>query len=541
MSVPHPALSAVSPATLRQLDGQLTEGRVDDVIVACRDLLHRHPDHAPVLLLLSRALSRGGRHRQARDATLQAWATRPRDPAVLFETGRRLRYFNEYEAVATCYGMPDFTDRAPAQALTEAALSLSSIGLNEQALALLEKAISSTPKLAVAYYMRGNIRSFMGDFEAADADYERSLAEDPRLFQAAWMQSGLRTQTPESNHVERLRRQLQAATPGGKGEVYLEFALHKELHDLGRHDDAWRHLAAGCRKKRAQLTYRADAARHLFSRLKKVCTARFVSESASPAPMPVPIFVVGMHRSGTTLIERVLGGHSQVRDAGETYAFAEEMKLATNQANSLVLDAALVDAAAGVDYAQVAAGYAARAGWLAQGKAFFTEKLPSNFLHAGFIAKALPDAKIIHLARNPMDTAFSNLRTLFSEAAPYSYDQAELADYIAESHRLMTWWQEVLGDRLLVVDYARLVADFDTEVRRIAAFCGLPFEPAMLDVGRGGGAVTTASAVQLRAGLRKDRGAAWLPYAEPLTPLRTALQAQHLLPDWLHRDHVHER
>lgn len=531
MSVPHSAFSAVSPTTLRQLDGQLTAGRVDDVIATCRDLLRRCPDHAPLLLLLSRALSRGGRHRQARDATLQAWATRPRDPSVLFEAGRRLRYFNEYEALAACYGMSEFKDHAPAQALAEAALSLTSIGSNEQALALLEKAITTNPKLASAYYMRGNIRSFMGDFEAADADYERSLVEDPRLFQAAWMQSGLRTQTAESNHVERLRRQLKSATPGGKGEVYLEFALHKELHDLGRHDDAWRHLAAGCRKKRLQLTYRADATKHLFSRLKKVCTARFVSETASPAPMPVPIFIVGMHRSGTTLIERVLAGHSQVQDAGETYAFAEEMKLATDQANSLVLDATLVDAADGVDYSAVAEGYAARARWLAHGRSFFTEKLPSNFLYAGFIAKALTDAKIVHLARDPMDVAFSNLRTLFSEAAPYSYDQAELADYIVESHRLMTWWQEVLGDRLLVVDYARLVADFDTEVRRIAAFCGLPFEPAMLDVGRHGGVVTTASAVQLRDGLRKDRGAAWLPYADALTPLRTALQGQPLLLD----------
>lgn len=531
MSVPHSVLTAVSPALLRQLDGLLNAGRIDEVIVVCKDLLRQQPDHAPVLLLLSRALSRRGQHRQARDAARDAWATHPQDPALLFETGRRLRYFNEYEALAACYGAPAFTDRAPAQALTEAALSLSSIGLNGRALTLLDKAIHASPKQATAYYMRGNIRSFMGDFDAAEADYERSLAEDPRLFQAAWMLSGLKTQTADSHHVERLRRQLRQATPGGKGEIYLEFALHKELHDLGRHDEAWQHLAAGCRKKRAQLTYHTDASRHVFSLLKKVCTPRFVAETAGPLPMPTPIFVVGMHRSGTTLIERVLAGHSQVQDAGETYAFAEEMKLAANQADSLVLDAALVDAAAGVDYASVAAGYAHRAAWLSRGKPFFTEKLPSNFLHAGFIAKALPGAKIIHLARNPMDTAFSNLRTLFSEAAPYSYDQAELADYVAESHRLMQWWKDVLGDRLLVVDYTRLVADFDTQVRGIAAFCGLPFEPAMLDVGRSGGAVTTASAVQLRDGLRKDRDAAWLPYAGHLSPLRTALQAQRLLSD----------
>ncbi|WP_454829309.1 tetratricopeptide repeat-containing sulfotransferase family protein [Pseudoxanthomonas wuyuanensis] len=541
MLVPGQTPSVAIPTTLRQVDGLLNAGRVDEAIVACRDILRRHADYAPALLLLSRALSRRGLHRQARDAALSAWATRPQDPAVLFEAGRRLRYFNEYEALEACYTMPAFTDHAPPQALTEAALSLSSIGLNEQALALVEAALRKAPELAAAYYMRGNIRSFMGAFDAAEADYELSLAKDPRMFQAAWMRSGLRAQTAESNSVDHLRKQLRHATPGGKGEIYLEFAMHKELHDLGRYDEAWQHLASGCQKKRALLNYRTDASRRVFSQLKKVCTARFVSDTVSPLPQPTPIFVVGMHRSGTTLIERVLAGHSQVHDAGETYAFAEEMKLATDQAGGLVLDAGLVDAAAGADFVRVAAGYATRATWLAQGKPFFTEKLPSNFLHAGFIAKALPQAKIVHLARNPMDTAFSNLRTLFSEAAPYSYEQTELADYVIESHKLMRWWQEVLGDRLLVVDYAHLVADFETQVRRIADFCGLPFEPAMLDIARDGGVVTTASAVQLRDGLRKDRGAAWLPYAEQLTPLRAALQAQQLLPDWVQRDDAHAR
>lgn len=524
---------SISPSMLtpREIDRLLANGRVGEAVAGCQELLRQQPGNVAGLLLLSRALSRQGLHRQARQAVLAAWETQPSDPASLFEVGRRLRYFNEYPAVSACYGSPSFRANAPAQALTEAALSLSSIGENQAALDALNQALRRSSQYAPAYYMRGNINAFCGDFDHAEVDYERSLALDPRLFQAAWMLSGLRTQSQSSNHLTRLRQQLPQATPGRMGEVYLEFALYKELQDLQRYEEAWRHLESGCRKKRALLNYRPEDARRIFALLERVCSPRFVADAAEPVVHPTPIFIVGMHRSGTTLIERMLAGHSQVQDAGETYAFAEEMKLATNQAAGLVLDAPLVEAAAAADFQQVALGYAKRAAWLARGKPFFTEKLPTNFLHLGFIAKALPSAKILHLARNPMDTCFSNLRTLFSEAAPYSYDQTELADYCVGAHRLMRWWQEVLGDRMLVVDYQQLVTDFPRQAERIARFCGLKLEPAMLDVGRQAGAVTTASAIQLRDGLRNDRGAAWKPYAPWLRPLSDALAAADLLSD----------
>ena len=508
---------------VRRIETLLASGQVPEALGCLRGYLEGAPGDAPALLFLSRTLSQYGLRAEAADAALAAWAAGSSDASVVHEIGRRLRYFNEYETLAACYTDDAFFERAPAQALTEASLALSSIGQHEQAVALVERSLEMAPGLAVAHYMRGNLRSFAGDFDGADDDYERALERDPRLFQAAWMQSGLRTQVEGRHHVDRLRRQLATATPGRVGEVYLEFALHKELHDLGDFDRAWEHLEAGCRKKRCLVNYSAMESRDTFAALRQVCTREFTSAMVPAEMNAVPIFIVGMHRSGTSLVERILAGHSSVHDGGETYAFIEQMRRATGQSRALVADAPLIQAAATVDFRQVASGYGRQARWLARGKPFFTEKLPSNLLHAGFIAKALPSAKIVCLSRAPMEMAFSNLRTLFAEAAPYSYDQTELADYVLQHEELLRTWQRVLGDRLLVLDYARLVERFEEEVLRLCDFCGLDFEQGMLDLMRAGGAVTTASATQLRGGLRRDRATVWHPYAAHLEPLSRAL------------------
>src|SRR5690606_4037763 len=136
----------------------------------------------------------------------------------------------------------------------------------------------------------------------------------------------------------------------------------------------------------------------------------------------VPVFIVGMHRSGTTLLERMLAGHSQVGDAGETSAFHAQLELALDRAAPSGMDASFAELVRGADFDAIARGYAASARWLSRGNRLFTEKLPQNFFNAGFIAKAMPQARFLHLVRDPVDTCFSNLRTLFSGAALYSYD-----------------------------------------------------------------------------------------------------------------------
>jgi len=257
--------------------------------------------------------------------------------------------------------------------------------------------------------------------------------------------------------------------------------------------------------------------------LARVCTPHFLSQASQMQQPAVPIFIVGMHRSGTTLLERMLAGHSQVGDAGETSAFHAQLELAIDRGAPAGMDAAFAAQVAAADFDAIARGYAQSARWLSRGNPYFTEKLPQNFFNVGFIAKAMPQARFLHLVRDPMDTCFSNLRTLFSGAALYSYDQAELGGFFLQYQRMMAHWRSVLPGRVLDIAYDQLVQDPDAMAARVAAHCGIEFEAGMVDIGRSTGSMATPSATVARQGFRKDRGRVWQPYEPHLDTLLSTL------------------
>jgi LPS sulfotransferase NodH len=489
-----------------------------------RKALQLDPSHAPALVGLSTVMTQRGRHRDAHDAAMAAYAARPPIAPVLFAIAQRLRYFHEFAALVDTLGTPAFALDAPAEVIAKGAVMLSSIGAHDAAIALVEQGLKRRPGDPACLYVRGNFHTFRGENDEAEACYEASLLADPLLFQNSMMLAGVRPATPERNHVERFREQLRRARPGGTGEVYLSFALHRQFHDLRRDEESWQSLERGCRAKRRQVQYRSEDDEALVAHLQRVCTVDFVGGIAPVAQPSVPIFIVGMHRSGTTLLERMLAGHSLVGDAGETSAFHAEMELAVDRAAPQGPDARFVDAAACADFEAIARGYARRATWLSRGKPFFTEKLPQNFLNVGFIARAIPQAKFLHLVRDPMDTCFSNLRQLFSGAALYSYDQRELARFYLMYRRMMAHWRTVLPGRVMDISYDRLVAEPEAMARAVAEHCGLDFEPGMVEIGRGGGTLSTPSATAVHQGFQKNRGEVWRRYEAHLRPLRTLLQ-----------------
>lgn len=488
-----------------------------------RRALTTQNDHVPSLIGLSTMLSRRGAHREAHAAALAAHDLRPSIAPLIYAVAQRLRYFHDYERLIDCLSAPSLALEAPAEILAKAAVMLSSVGAHEAAAQLVDKALQREPASAAALHVRGNFHLFQGDVDKAELRYEASLRSDPALFQNSLMLAGARSQTSENNHVERLKRQLLQAKPRGTGEVYLAYALHKELHDLERYDEAWQALERACAAKRRHVQYALAEHAELVDCISQVCTQQFVSGPSSINQPNVPIFIVGMHRSGTTLLERMLAGHSQVGDAGETSAFHAQLELAIDRAAPAGMDAAFARHMADADFDAIARGYAGSARWLSRGNPFFTEKLPQNFFNVGFIAKAMPQARFLHLVRDPMDTCFSNLRTLFSGAALYSYDQAELGGFFVQYRRMMAHWHAVLPGRVLDISYDELVRDPAAMAERVAGHCGIAFEPGMVDIGRASGTVATPSATVARQGFRRDRGRAWQPYEAHLDILRAAL------------------
>jgi hypothetical protein len=315
---------------------------------------------------------------------------------------------------------------------------------------------------------------------------------------------------------------------GGQDEAFLRFALFNQFDRIGECAQAWEQLQQGCQVKRALLKYQPQESEKLFRALREAFPASTplrAGHNEAGEQIPVPIFIVGMHRSGTTLLERMLGNHSQVSEGGELYDFPAQLRLAAGRHFGGPLDAAAVSASAGFDWPQLGSGYLAQVRWRAEGRAMLVDKLPSNFLNAGFIHRALPQARIVHMHRQAMDTCFSNFKELFSNACAYGYDLDELADFYAGYDRLMAHWREVLPGAVLDVRYEDLARDPEAEGRRILAFCGLEWQADCLNVAGNARAVNTASSAQVREPVHQRGIGAWRRYEAYLGPLQARLAA----------------
>lgn len=494
------------------------EKRWRDAADAFAAIVEREPGHLPALLKSSSALLQLDSYRAARESLLRAFRLANDHPGLVMELGRKLRTFHEAELLLGLVRGSGFVRRADPRMLTEMALIVSSVGDQELALQLVTQAVSLDPNGAQPHYLRGTVLMFLGRMDEAEEELEASIRLLPSFAQSHWVLSRLRKWSQHENHVPRLEEQLERAKKGTEAEAYLAFALHNELHDLKRYDESWHALERGCRIKRQLDPYDHGKARELFERVRSLCTPEFL-RSPPRRDEYTPVFIVGMHRSGTTLLERILGGHSLVADGGETYAFTAQLKVATDHKIQHALDLDALDRLPSADFDSIGRGFIAGSRWRAKGKPFLTEKLPPNFVNAGFIAKALPDARILHMVRDPVDTCFSNLRTYFSNAALYSFDQIALADHFGQYRQLMQHWRDVMPERLLDIPYDELVRNTEPTARRIFDFCGLPFEAGALEVERSSGAVSTASSAHVRQGILTNRGAAWKPYEVHLQPL----------------------
>ena len=487
----------------------------------------RTPDHVPALLKAAHALLQIDRYRDAHAYALKASEHLSAYPGLLVEACQTLRSFNESRPLLDLVAAADLELYAgDAVVLAELASLTSSVGDQVLARRLAELAVVADPAYLHARYMRGIVALFQGEMSLARTELETCLQLAPGFSQAYWVLSGMeRVEAPDEPHLQRLRHSVAQAKPGSAADAYLSFALHNESHASGQHEIAWQALQRGCAVQRALAPYEDARQEALMAQVKSMCTPDFVVPVERRDAL-TPIFIVGMHRSGTTLLERILAGHSQIADGGETYAFTAQMDLAVDHKTAGALDATTTTRLAGADFEAIGAGFIRALHGRAGGRAFVTEKLPSNFINIGFIAKALPNAKILHMVRDPMDTCFSNLRTYFNNTARYSYDQLELARYYGQYRELMAHWHAVMPGRILDVAYADLVADSESTARRIFDYCGLPFEAAALHIEREAGAVATASSAYVRKGILRDRGAAWKPYAQHLQPLQEALARQ---------------
>jgi len=516
------AMSNVEPL-FRTASAQYQARQFDLAAMTLSSVLMLVPQHAGARLMQSAIDLRFDRYRSARKHALAVAEHHPHDAQIEYDLFQKLRNFNEHAlmiASATrLLAMPSLDRVRQMQVVS----NLSMIGAPDLAERVLHRMQSREPRHVATLLADGYLAINQGEFERAERALELAIAREPRLAMAHWLLARLRTQSTATNHVERLRRVLADRTLTAPDRVQVGYALHKELHDLGDFTAAWQALSVASAIKRQGTPYDEPAMNVLFDAIEAV-PIRAGRRGNDPA-IATPIFIVGMHRSGTTLLERMLGQHPRVVDCGETYRFTAQLRLAADHYCKGVVDLRVVQASAGFDAEAIARGYLAACQWRQRDDStHFTEKLPSNFQIIGLIKQALPEARILHMRRDPTDTCLSNLRELFSDACAYSYDQGELGRYYHRYERLMAHWHRCFPGEILDVRYEDLVTNPESEARRVLAYCGLPWRDDVVDITAHTGAVTTASAVQVRDPIHRRSVGGWRVYESQLAPLRATLE-----------------
>ena len=387
--------------------------------------------------------------------------------------------------------------------------------LHDRARQAFERAVEFSPGSAASRFNLASTLVFCGEMDAAEREFETCLRSDPHYWRAHLFLSQLRKQTLESNHIGRLQAML-SANEGQEAQLYLNLALSKELEDLGDYGRAFAHLAAGKRAGGRGRGYTWQRDQAMFDIVRRCFPDE--TPAAGGFDSGEPIFIIGMPRSGTTLVERILSSHALVQSAGELRNFMLALYQASQATPAFLLDPAFPERVQQLDWERLGRSYLHSTRPLTGGTAHFIDKLPHNFLYAGFIARALPKAKIVCLRRDPVDTCLSNFKQLFELNSPYfdySYDLLDTGRYYLLFDRLMAHWQNVLPGRIMELQYEELVADQVGQTRRLLDFCGLEWDASCLRFENNAAPVATASAVQVRTPMNRDSIGRWRRY-EPL-------------------------
>jgi len=396
-------------------------------------------------------------------------------------------------------------------------------GDHENARPLFEKAANLNPKRANYFYNLGASAQFLGDFKSAQTAYERNLSLDEKAYRAWSSLVSLTKQTSEQNHLDVLIPLFEQADGNAEGRLQLGHAIAKTLEDLGRHEESLDWLIRAKTAKRDQIRYDRQNGRALFDAVKLPLSPTDTITSLSNAP----IFVVGLPRTGTTLVDRILSSHTQVVSAGELNLFPELVKVRAQTPSNMVMDAETFEAARELDFTDIGKAYVESIQDRSDGSLHVIDKMPLNFFYAGLIHRALPNARIIALRRGAMDSCLSNFRQLFSTQYSYynyTFDLDDTAWFYRRFDELMTHWRDTLpADRFMEVHYEEIVFDQEIQTRRLLEFCDLDWDEACLSFHENAAPVSTASSVQVRQPLYSGSIGRWKKYGNKLDGLKAAL------------------
>ena len=422
-------------------------------------------------------------------------------------------------------------DRAAEQPIDDAFIAdtigviYSRTGFHEKALSFFEKAVALNQAPANFHYNLAASQQILGNLELAEAAYFEALSRDPKAFWAWSSLVELKRQSEERNHLPALTSLFDEISDDADAALHLGHAIAKTLEDMGRYEESldWLHKAK--RGKRSTLRIRSVPYENIFEAAK--ITASKLSVIGANVTDAAPIFIVGLPRTGTTLIERILSSHTQVTAGGELNVFPGLINEVVRTQSNMVMNCETLMQANKLNLAEIGQAYIESTRDLTGGSARITDKMPLNFFYAGLIHRSLPNARIVALRRGAMDSCLSNYRQLLTAPGSfyqYTYDLKDIAAYYGFFDDLMAHLRKHLpNDRFLEIHYEGIVHDQENQTRRLLDFCGLNWEGACLRFHENPAPVSTASSVQVRRPLYSDSIGRWKRYGDKLNILKEAL------------------
>ncbi len=517
LQMPQPLISAMD---------FIAQGKLSNAENLCRKFLKQHPHHVEAMRLLAEVGMKLNILHDAEFLLESALKLEPENDLLRIDYIEALRKRQKIEAahaeVLTLYK----TNPSNVHFESLYAVLCMQMGDYDKALQLFENVLSKIPGDPVTLTSKGHALKTCGNTEQAIASY-RDATQSSSAYGEAWHSlANLKTVKFSDTDINKMLAQLDNDDLKFMDRVYINFTLGKAFEDAEKFDLAFSHYAAGNKAKKAQTRYVAEQMTDEFEHQKKVFTHQFVDDRKGFGhSAPDPIFVVGLPRAGSTLLEQILSSHSQVDGTLElpnVLALVNDLRRGGNMTGDNLYPTILETLDAD-KYREFGEAYIRDTQVHRQSAPFFIDKMPNNFRHIGLIKLMLPNAKIIDARRHPMGCCFSGYKQLFAEGQAFSYDLSDAGQYYRDYQSLMDTWQSVFPNQILHVQYEDVVNDFEAQVRRILNYCGLPFEEACLSFYKTERAVRTPSSEQVRQPIYRGGIDQWKNFEAHLGPLKESL------------------
>jgi tetratricopeptide (TPR) repeat protein len=501
-------------------------GRLEDAEHLYRRVLRHNPGNVDALRLLAMLSLNAQREAEAESLLLRALAIAPDFLAAWLDLGKLRSDLDRYSEALECFDRVLAVEPRNVQALFLKAQALAQAAFTHEAIDAYRQCLAARPDHIGALLGLGHVLKAVGQYQPAVNSYNECIRQRPEFGETYWSLANLKTYRFDDAALTEMQRRVAAGGLTVSSEVNFRFAIAKALEDRGEFDRAWEFYASGNQLQRKEVSYDPVQTEVINDRLIETFSAEFIASHGGVGnPDDAPIFIVGLPRSGSTLLEQILASHSAVEGTSELpYLGRLTTWLNRNRAEGVNYPEAVRELESrhfeqlGTDYLKYARLHRRR------GAAFFIDKMPNNFPNIGFLSVILPNARVIDARRHPLDATVSCYRQLFAKGQAFTYDLTEIGEYYLQYQRMMDHWAKVLPGKVLTVQYEEVVGDLEGQARRMLDFCGLPFEESCLRFYESDRPVRTPSSEQVRQPIYDRSIGQWRRFERHVDELLTVLE-----------------